>query len=107
MSVSVRVKGHGLRWEGRALSIDARLHNGVGHGRCECGGRSPELPNTAARKRWHREHKQAVLDQLGPAATCMACDPPQGFPTFEAAQRHARAEQHCRIEVNLAPRRVR
>lgn len=26
--------------------------------------------------------------------------------TWAAAERHARAEQHCRIEINLAPRRA-
>ena len=28
--------------------------------RCECGERAPTLPSDAARKRWHREHKEAV-----------------------------------------------
>lgn len=55
--------GHALRFEGRCPSPHdrSRLWNGTGHGRCECGGRSPELPSTAARKRWHREHKAQVL----------------------------------------------
>lgn len=109
------VKGHGLQGEGLAFVDEScppwnprprLVYDQEGRGLCGCGEWSPVLPSTAARKRWHREHKQAVLDQRGPAATCMACDPPQGFPTFEAAQRHARAEQHGRIEVHIEPRRV-
>lgn len=84
------IKGHGLRGEGRVLSTGGWVKSGPDVGRCECGASSDHLPNTAARKRWHREHKQAVLDQRGPAANCLACKPPRGFPTFEDAQRHAR-----------------
>ena len=31
-----------------------------GAGYCECGAESPELPSTAARKRWHAGHKDAI-----------------------------------------------
>ena len=53
--------------EGRAMVehrtlglIAAYPQFGPGQTRCQCGEWSPELPTTAARKRWHREHKQQV-----------------------------------------------
>jgi hypothetical protein len=59
--VSPRLAGHGLRWEGRWYDIaSGRTFNGPGYARCSCGTRSPDLPSTTARKRWHREHKDAV-----------------------------------------------
>jgi len=57
-----RLVGHGLRDEGRVKDPAGRLWNCEGSTRCECGERSPVLPTTAARKRWHREHKDAVRD---------------------------------------------
>lgn len=57
------VKGHGLQWEGKTRDqwmYGSGITAGVGH--CSCGGRSPELPTTAARQRWHKKHKQAILD---------------------------------------------
>lgn len=68
-----RVKGHALVNEGvgyppgmdgpaivrRAYFI---AHDSAGVGVCTCGRKSEPLPSDAARKRWHREHKQAVLD---------------------------------------------
>lgn len=38
------------------VDYDAR----TGRALCECGAESPVLPSTAARKRWHREHKDAI-----------------------------------------------
>jgi hypothetical protein len=109
------VKGHGLRGEGLAFVQEPAYFGGPsgprmvfdqkGQGLCHCGAWSPILPTTAARRRWHREHKQAVLDERGPAATCVGCDPPQGFASFEDAQRHARAEGHGRIEVSTEGRK--
>lgn len=57
-----RLVGHGLRMEGR-VQLAGRLigdGNGEGRGSCTCGVDSPLLPSTAARKRWHREHKDAI-----------------------------------------------
>lgn len=56
------VRGHALRYEGRVLSTGGWVKSGPGPGRCECGAISPELPSTAARQRWHRDHKQAVIN---------------------------------------------
>lgn len=72
------VKGHGLISEGagyppgtEARSALARywgtFHEPAGVGLCRCGATSDPLPSNAARKRWHREHKQAVLDAAGTA----------------------------------------
>lgn len=60
---STILRGHGLVAEGWAHGANgSRMpFRGVpGHGKCECGALSDELPNTASRKRWHREHKEAV-----------------------------------------------
>jgi hypothetical protein len=44
------------------LGIELAYDNpAVGRTRCECGEWSPELPSTAARQRWHRDHKNDVL----------------------------------------------
>lgn len=50
------------RYEGRVPDPFARWgqRNGPGSALCECGERSPDLPTTAARQRWHRDHKQAI-----------------------------------------------
>ncbi len=100
----MRVRGHTLLSEGAAFTAKGYRHGCTGAGRCMCGAASPILPSDNARKAWHREHKQAVLDQRGPVATCLGCDPPGGFPTFEDAQRHARAEGHGRIEISTEAR---
>lgn len=66
------LKGHGLINEGVGYSpsltgeaIAKRWpflwHDGRGVGACSCGAKSEPLPSNAARKRWHREHKQAVV----------------------------------------------
>lgn len=69
MSAQVRVKGHTLPFEGRVRSV-YRYGSGPGHGRCSCGAASADmLPSTAARQRWHRQHKSDVLAAVvrGPA----------------------------------------
>lgn len=57
------VKGHTLRAEGlgyRKPGIDDPWSRGM-RGSCSCGEYSDPLNSDRARKRWHREHKQAVL----------------------------------------------
>ncbi len=63
MAKQLRVAGHALPWEGRVVDRWAYggLGNGGGPARCSCGEKSPHLPSTAARQRWHRQHKEAVL----------------------------------------------
>lgn len=58
-----RVKGHGLAWEGKTR--EQWIYSSgdpvcIGH--CSCGEKSPVLPTTSARQRWHAAHKQAILD---------------------------------------------
>ncbi len=56
-----RVPGHTLRKEGRVWSsLNYRDENGPGIARCSCGADSSHLASTAARKRWHRAHKDEV-----------------------------------------------
>lgn len=70
------LKGHGLIREGRPSFLSDLCSSGYchyylqrdyevgpawdGHARCSCGAVSPHLPTVAARKRWHREHKDAL-----------------------------------------------
>ena len=67
------VRGHALQMEGRAMARDLLPVSCVVQGRvfgltgqaigqavCQCGAVSPTLPSTAARQRWHREHKADV-----------------------------------------------
>lgn len=59
-----------MRQEGAAWvmrGVPARYASGPGMGLCECGEYSPLLPNRAARKRWHREHKDQVRLRMEPA----------------------------------------
>lgn len=59
-----RVLGHGLQREGRAHDVLGRYTGEqVGFGLCECGATSPLLGTTAARQRWHQDHKTALLAQ--------------------------------------------
>lgn len=61
MAKQLIVKGHTLPLEGRVMNWRGP-GSGPGRGRCSCGATSEEeLPTTAARQRWHREHKLAVL----------------------------------------------
>ena len=58
-----RVVGHGLYGEGWpwiGTKIQALYRSGPGMAKCECGQMSDLLPSTAARKRWHAQHKQDV-----------------------------------------------
>jgi hypothetical protein len=68
-----RVAGHTLRFEGdshhqpgcarcSALFPGGRTRDNHGHGKCSCGEYGPCDDTNAARKRWHRQHKIAVLD---------------------------------------------
>ena len=53
---------HSLTSEGAAHNaVGERLYQGAREGRalCSCGELSPDLPSTAARRRWHLEHKAA------------------------------------------------
>jgi hypothetical protein len=65
---SKKIHGHALMFEGRAYTHDAYGLEfdfvAEGRGGCECGARSPALPSNNARKRWHREHKDAVIAAL-------------------------------------------
>ena len=54
------VKGHTLFNEGELFYELGKL-NRSGNGECSCGAISEVLPSTAARQRWHREHKAEVV----------------------------------------------
>ena len=63
--VSQRVPGHTLVGAGAPFDAQGRyLHwegtRGTGHGKCSCGELSEVLPTAAARKQWHRDHKDRV-----------------------------------------------
>ena len=68
MDTSTRLPGHGLQYEGRACIPDGEggfilastKSNYAGRALCSCGEQSDILPSDAARKRWHRAHKEAV-----------------------------------------------
>jgi hypothetical protein len=58
------VKGHGLRSEGGSCDESGIYLAGnrrSGYGFCACGARSSLLESTAARRRWHDEHKAAIV----------------------------------------------
>jgi hypothetical protein len=55
------VKGHYLIQEGSNRKLYGYSWEKVGPGQCSCGLLSPDLPSTAARKRWHDAHKDDVL----------------------------------------------
>lgn len=70
MSAPRFIRGHGLLVGGDPFTAAGRRKpyrwpppatSNVGHGKCRCGALSPELPTTAARKRWHKQHKAEVL----------------------------------------------
>lgn len=60
---NLRVPGHTLRYEGQPFGPDGRktMYSVVGSGKCSCGELSPPLESNNARKRWHAEHKAAVI----------------------------------------------
>lgn len=62
MPEPIRVKGHGLISEGRAMVL-TRYTNGPGRGRCSCGWESEVLPNTRQRQMAHRAHKLDLLSK--------------------------------------------
>lgn len=69
-ATSARVSGHALWYEGAPHDDNGRRigwqgTHGEGRGVCTCGARSEVLPSGYQRKRWHREHKAAVLSQNG------------------------------------------
>ncbi len=60
----MRINGHGLQREGRAHDHHGRYTGTkVGYGLCACGARSGRLLSTAARQRWHVEHKEDVQEE--------------------------------------------
>lgn len=63
-SGTLRVAGHGLLHEGWPYTDSGirqyrRWYSG--RGKCECGAMSEPVESIAARKRWHREHKEAMI----------------------------------------------
>ena len=57
------VKGHTLLFEGQPLGIDIYARRGLGRGKCSCGAMSELLLSNAARKRWHKQHKEEVKEE--------------------------------------------
>jgi len=59
------IVGHGLQHEGAphdtAGRSMARYQGRKGRAKCRCGTLSDVLSSNGARKRWHREHKAAVI----------------------------------------------
>lgn len=77
-----RMPGHELIREGAPFEADgrdsypARWGSGTGCGRCSCGALSEVLTSGAARKNWHRGHKDSI------AATGLSTDADaKGAPT--------------------------
>lgn len=60
MATTTLLKGHGLRHEGRHRTSAGYVAGGMAPGKCSCGEKSDPLPSAAARKRWHRDHKDKV-----------------------------------------------
>jgi hypothetical protein len=58
-----RLPGHELKREGRIFDV-LGYRGKVGAAVCSCGWRSAVLDSDAARKRWHRDHKDAVRAAL-------------------------------------------
>lgn len=63
----MRVEGHTLWYEGAVHDASGLVvlpirRGGRGRGRCSCNALSEMLDSGAARRRWHRRHKQEVLD---------------------------------------------
>lgn len=56
---TTRLAGHTLPNEGRVYDVHGYKVNEAATA-CSCGEQSPVLPNTAQRRQWHREHKDAV-----------------------------------------------
>ena len=68
-----QIRGHGLQSEGKPYGDSGEggwMHlyqRHVGVGLCSCGATSEVLASDAARKRWHREHKAAVVAAMSDA----------------------------------------
>jgi hypothetical protein len=62
---SNRLAGHELPNEGRIFPTGSFYSVPKGSTRCSCGEESPVLSSVNARKRWHREHKDAVRAAAG------------------------------------------
>lgn len=124
--MTTRVPGHTLRSEGAAYikagccdwarplaSIDGhglhRLPVGQGgHGVCSCGEYSAHLYADNERKRWHREHKDLVQQQLasdighvsrswggpGPCERSEACSCPKGPCGFAVPEADSTCPEH-------------
>lgn len=58
-----RLAGHTLHSEGRLFDLHG-YPQCCGPAVCSCGATSGNLHTAAARKRWHREHKDAVRADL-------------------------------------------
>lgn len=59
------LKGHSLVNEGKPYAFSdegnwLRCDGTAGRGLCSCGKPSPIFTSDAARKRWHRDHKDQV-----------------------------------------------
>lgn len=62
MPKQIIVSGHTLPREGQLrVAAGVRGRNGGGFTKCSCGEESPVLNSTAARQRWHRQHKLDVI----------------------------------------------
>ena len=59
----MRIRGHGLRYEGRYWNGYQYVSGGMAPGLCECSEKSADLPSAAARKEWHRKHKEEVANR--------------------------------------------
>lgn len=60
-----RLAGQGVAGEGAAHEFDRagyrwRILGHTGFALCSCGAHSPVYDTTAARKQWHRNHKNAI-----------------------------------------------
>jgi hypothetical protein len=63
---NARVAGHTLRAEGAPFDEAGagpmyHYEGKVGRAKCSCGALSEMLPTNAARRRWHADHKAAVV----------------------------------------------
>lgn len=66
---NTKIKGHALRHEGRVYAgpIAGYVAGIVGPAVCSCGAESEPLAQAADRKRWHRDHKNDIRSEIGPA----------------------------------------
>lgn len=62
---NTKLKGHGLRHEGRYWTGFRYVSGGMAPGVCECGAVSEPLNAANARKQWHRDHKNDIRSERG------------------------------------------